>query len=69
MLSNELAMLEQRIRHGRGHGGYYKAKHGRGAYYVEKARILADLVRLSERQLQRAHFNIGHPVRPSFAHR
>jgi hypothetical protein len=49
---------------GRGHGG-----RGRHGYYTKKARILGELVELSERQLERARANIGYPLRPSFAYR
>ena len=74
LLSDELASLERRTYDGRGHGGYVHQGRGHGGrgrhgYYTKKARILEELVGLSERQLERARANIGYPLRPSFAYR
>lgn len=78
-LSEELAALEQRRHYARrynGRGHYDRGHHGRGyyarsyrSYYENKARILDELVRLSERQVQRAEANLRYPYRPSFAYR
>jgi hypothetical protein len=81
LLSDELAMLEQQKRHGRGYRGRgygyrghgydgrgYEARGHRG-YYGKKARILDELVMLSERQVQRAQANVPYAFRLSFAHR
>ncbi|NNE20273.1 MAG: hypothetical protein HKN10_17525 [Myxococcales bacterium] len=84
MLSNQLAALE-RDRHRtrgyldrghRGRGHYERGYYGRGHYarsqrsYDErKAAILDELVRLSERQVQRAASNLRYPYRVSFARR
>ena len=79
LLSDELAALEYRKHngnghHGRGHQG--RGHQGRGhqgrdprGYYENKARILDELVFLSERQVQRAQANVRYPLRLSFAHR
>ena len=84
MLSNELAVLERdryrtRGYHERGHKGrghYERGYNGRGhyarnlrSYYERKAVILDELVRLSERQVQRASANLRYPYRLSFARR
>ena len=74
LLSDELASLERRTYDGRGHGGHAHQGRGHGGrgrhgYYTKKARILEELVGLSERQLERARANIGYPLRPSFAYR
>jgi len=79
VLSHELTALEQRRHYTRGYNG--RGNHGRGhydrghaarsyrSYYETKARILNELVRLSERQVQRAEANLRYPYRVSFAHR
>lgn len=74
LLSDELALLERRKHNGYGHHG--RGHHGRGhdgrdqrGYYERKARILEELVVLSERQVQRAQVNVRYPLRLSFAHR
>jgi hypothetical protein len=79
VLSDELAMLERRGHQGRGHNGHgYKSRghygngsHGRGhgGYYGKKARILNELVELSERQVQRARAGVRYPFQMSFAYR
>ena len=51
--------LERGHHGGRGHGGYYG----------KKARILNELVELSERQVQRARAGVRYPFQMSFAHR
>ena len=56
----------------KGHGGYYG--HGQqakayGGYSGKKARILHELVALSERQVQRARAGIRQPFPMSLAHR
>jgi hypothetical protein len=56
-LSNELLLLEQRGYRGRGHRGYY----------VQKIRILDELVELSERQVQRAQAAVHPAIRISLA--
>lgn len=78
-LSGELATLERRGHYGRGH--YGRGHHGRGryghgqpakahgGYYGKKARILHELVALSERQVQRARAGIRQPFPMSLAHR
>jgi hypothetical protein len=73
VLSDELAMLERHRRKGNGHNGY---GHGRGhqarghaGYYGKKARILNELVELSERQVHRARANVRYPYQRSFANR
>ncbi len=58
-LSNELAVLERRPHHGRGHRGYY----------AEKTRILDELVAMSERQVQRARASVHPWIRMSFSRR
>ena len=73
-LSDELAMLEWRSYDGRGHqkrGHQGRGHQGRGhhGYYAKKARILDELVALSERQLERARANLSYPIRRSFAYR
>ena len=73
-LSGELATLERRGHHGRGHHGRGHYGHGqqakaRGGYYGKKARILHELVALSERQVQRARAGIRQPFPMSLAHR
>jgi hypothetical protein len=79
VLKHELATLEQRHHHTRGYNG--RGHRGRGhydrghaarsyrSYYENKARILDELVRLSERQVQRAEANLHYPYRVSLAHR
>ncbi|MGB5265706.1 MAG: hypothetical protein WBN30_03890, partial [Polyangiales bacterium] len=62
-----LVSLERGRHHGRGH--YERSYHGRGAYFAKKASILNELVRLSERQVQRAEANLRYPYRLSFARR
>jgi len=84
VLSDELAMLERRGHQGRGHNGHaYKSRghngHGykdRGyyggvdrGYSAKKARILNELIELSERQVHRAQASMRHPFRLSFAYR
>ena len=79
LLRHQLARLEQKKQHGHGyqsrgyHGhGYHSRGHegrGHGGYYRKKARILDELVMLSERQVQRAQANLPYPFRLSFAHR
>ena len=66
-LRSELVSLERGRHHGRGH--YERSYHGRGAYFAKKASILNELVRLSERQVQRAEANLRYPYRLSFARR
>jgi hypothetical protein len=83
-LSHELAALEQRRHYTRGYNGrgqHDRGHPGRGhydrghyarsypSYHESKARILDELVRLSERQVQRAEANLRYPHRPSFAYR
>lgn len=73
-LRDELARLERsRYRgHGyRGHGnrGHRYRGHSQGGYLAKKAVILDELVRLSERQVQRAAANLRSPYRLSFARR
>jgi len=78
-LRDELARLERsRYRghgnrgHGyRGHGnrGQRYRGHNQGGYLAKKALILDELVRLSERQVQRAAANLRYPYRLSFARR
>jgi hypothetical protein len=55
----------------RAHGYYGNASHGRGhhGYYGKKARILNELVELSERQVHRARAGFRYPAHMSFAHR
>lgn len=79
MLSDELAMLERRGHQGRGHHGHGYRSHGHhgnghrgrdhGGYYGKKARILNELVELSERQVLRARPGVRYPFQMSFAHR
>ena len=61
LLGDELAMLKRRKsrHHGRGHHGYYG----------KKARILDELVQLSQRQVHRAEDSMRYPFRLSFAYR
>jgi len=79
-LSNELATLEQRGQRGhghqgRGHHGYqgrgHHGHHGRDhhGYRAKKARILNELVELSERRVHRAWADLRHPSQMSFAYR
>jgi len=65
-LSHELAKLERRRHYSRGYQG---RGHYARTYYQQKASILNELIRLSERQLQRAEANLHNPNRPSFAYR
>jgi len=55
----------------RGHGnrGHRYRGHNQGGYLTKKALILDELVRLSERQLQRSVANLRYPHRLSFARR
>jgi len=55
----------------RGHGnrGHGYRGHRQGGYLAKKAVILDELVRLSERQVQRAEANLRYPYRLSFARR
>jgi len=79
MLSDELATLERGGHQGRGHYEYgHKGRghsdHGhRGrdyrGYYGKKARILDELVQLSEGQAHRARAGVRYPFQLSFAHR
>jgi len=81
MLRDELAILERRSHHGpgyRGRGHWERGHQGRGyqgrghqgrGYQAKKARILDELVELSERQVQRAQARLRHPAWPSFAYR
>ncbi|UCF46303.1 MAG: hypothetical protein JSU89_03715 [Myxococcales bacterium] len=84
MLRDELAILERRTHHSHGYHsrGYQGRRHqergyhgrghherGHGAYYAKKARILDELVELSERQVYRAEARLRHPHWPSFAYR
>jgi len=79
VLSDELAMLEWRGHQGRGHNGHgYKSRghygngsqgRGHGGYYGKKARILNELVELSERQVHRARAGVRYPFQMSFAYR
>jgi hypothetical protein len=74
VLSDELAMLERRGHQGRGHNGHgYKSRgYYRGVdrgYFAKKARILNELIELSERQVHRAQASVRHPFRLSFAYR
>ena len=64
VLSDELAMLERRTYQGPGHHG--RSHHG---YNAKKARILDELIELSERQVQQARVNVRYPSRRSFAFR
>jgi len=79
LLSDELARLERKKKHGHGYDGRgydgrgyerrgYEGRGHRG-YYRNKARILDELVMLSERQVQHARANVRYPFRLSFAHR
>jgi hypothetical protein len=74
VLSDELAMLERRGHQGRGHNGHgYKSRGYYGGvdrgYFAKKARILNELIELSERQVHRAQASVRHPFRLSFAYR
>jgi hypothetical protein len=78
VLSDELAMLERRGHHGRGHHGRGHNGHGHGGhgkghgdrgYYGKKARILNELVELSERQVHRARAGVRYPFQMSLAYR
>ena len=79
VLSGELARLERRGHQGRGHHGHGYRSYGHngnghrgrdhGGYYGKKARILNELVELSERQVQRARAGVRYPFQMSFAHR
>jgi hypothetical protein len=83
-ISDQLAYLEKRdgrghaYGHGRGHakGNAYghSRGHGRGHaqgnfYFEEKSRIFDQLIRLSERQVQRARANFERPVMWSYGYR
>ncbi len=73
-LRDELARLERSRYRGRGYRGHgnrgqrYRG-HNQGGYLAKKALILDELVRLSERQVQRAAANLHYPHRLSFARR
>ena len=69
VLSDELAMLERRGHQGRGHHGHAYRGRGHGGYYGKKARILNELVELSEWQVQRARAGVRYAFQMSFAHR
>ena len=84
LLGDELAMLERRKSRGHGYydRGYHGQRHhgreyygrghqGRGhhGYYGKKARILDELVQLSQRQVHRAEDSMRYPFRLSFAYR
>ena len=81
VLSDQLVKLERRGQHGRGyqnrgHHGYghgYRGQshydHGPHAYHAKKARILNELVELSERQVRRAQVRLQRPYPMSFAYR
>ena len=79
VLSGELARLERRGHQGHGHNGHGYRSHGHngnghrgrdhGGYYGKKARILNELVQLSERQVRRARAGVRYPFQMSFAHR
>jgi hypothetical protein len=66
-LQSELVSIERSRHRGRGH--YERGRHGLGGYFAKKASILNELVRLSERQVQRARANLRYPYRLSFARR
>ena len=83
-LSDELAMLERRGHKGRGyngrghqgrgnqgngHHGNGRYERGHGGYYGKKARILDELVELSERQVHRARAGVRYPFQMSLAYR
>jgi hypothetical protein len=68
-LSDELTVLEHRKHKGHGHHGRGHDGRDQRGYYERKARILEELVLLSERQVQRAQVNVRYPLRLSFAHR
>ena len=76
-LSDELARLERHGRkgngrngHGHGYGhGYGNQARGHAGYYGKKARILNELVALSERQVHRARASVRYPYQTSFAYR
>jgi hypothetical protein len=83
-LSDELAMLEWRGHkgrgyngrghqgrghHGNGHHGNGHYERGHGGYYGKKARILDELVELSERQVHRARAGVRYPFQMSLAYR
>jgi len=73
-LRDELARLERTRYRGRGYRGHGHRGHGyrgrsQGGYLAKKAVILDELVRLSERQVQRAAANLRYPYRLSFARR
>jgi hypothetical protein len=53
----------------RGHHGNARRGHGQRNYYGKKARILNELVELSEWQVQRARAGVRYPFQMSFAHR
>ena len=74
LLRNELASLEGARVYRRGHQGHGRGArgyHGRahGGYFANKARILDELVWLSERQVQIAELRVRAPYRLSFARR
>ena len=59
-------------RHGypaRGHNWKGPQGHGHSGYYGKKARILNELIELSERQVHRAQANLHRPFETSFAYR
>ena len=78
-LSDQLVKLERRGQHGRGyqdrghhgygHGGQSHYARGPHAYHAKKARILNELVELSERQVHRAQVRLQRPYPMSFAYR
>jgi len=69
VLSDELARLERRGHQGRGHKGHGHRGQGNGGYYGKKARILNELVELSEWQVYRARAGVRYPIQMSFARR
>ncbi len=82
-LRDELAYLERRRHRGHGHAKHYARGNGarftghhgyghprqRAVYLDEKARILDQLVRMSERQVQRAEANFNRAVSWTYAYR
>jgi hypothetical protein len=79
ILSDELAMLERRRHNGRGHyegghqerghHGHARRGHGQRGYYGDKARILDELVALSEQQVHRARAGVRYPFQMLYAYR
>jgi hypothetical protein len=68
-LGRELATLDRGRRHGRSQVSHHGSHRSPGRYYERKAKLIDQLVELSEQRVRRAYATTQRPIRLPFAYR